>query len=229
MCAARGRTPESTTTNPRANVISLHRRLLFVHVPKTGGNSIQSVLLKHADDVVTAEHDYQDGVERFGTRNARYGTGKHAPLWLYRQRIEPEIYESLFKCATVRNPWDRAISAYFSPHRRVHHWDRDAFEGMLGEVPVLRTFICSDAPGDGSLPPTPLGDELDLILRFERLADDFRVLCERIGLRPEPLPRRNASVHDHYSAFYDRELRDVVGARFAEEIEAFGYEFEEAF
>jgi hypothetical protein len=40
------------------------------------------------------------------------------------------------------------------------------------------------------------------------------------------LPRYNRSSREHYSKYYDDELRELVRARFAAEIERFGYIFE---
>ncbi|PYL57175.1 MAG: sulfotransferase, partial [Verrucomicrobia bacterium] len=44
---------------------------------------------------------------------------------------------------------------------------------------------------------------------------------------PATLPRYNRSTREHYSKYYDDELRKLVRKRFAREIERFGYAFEE--
>jgi hypothetical protein len=72
----------------------------------------------------------------------------------------------------------------------------------------------------------PFGN-VDYIMRFENLADDFRAVCTAIGISPPTLPQYNRSSRDHYSKYYDDELRELVGARFAREIERFNYAFEE--
>ena len=46
-------------------MISLKHHFLFIHVPKTGGNSIQNILADYSEDTLTADKEYQDGVERF--------------------------------------------------------------------------------------------------------------------------------------------------------------------
>lgn len=213
-------------------MISLRRSFLFVHVPRTGGNSIQNVLRRYSEDTITTEHDYQDGVERFGVSNARFGTGKHSTLQDYKIALGPALFASLFKFAVVRNPWDRAISHYFSPHRRVNAWDRNAFLKMLPNVPVLRTLVCEDtrsgSADSGVKPQDDLSSRLDFLLRFERLDDDFARVCERIGIPHEPLVRRNASARRAYAHYYDEALKEIVGDRFSEEIAAFGYDFDPA-
>jgi hypothetical protein len=64
-------------------------------------------------------------------------------------------------------------------------------------------------------------------MRFESLAEDFRTVCGTLGISPTTLPRYNRSSRDHYSKYYDAELRGLVRTRFAAEIEHFGYTFEE--
>jgi hypothetical protein len=68
---------------------------------------------------------------------------------------------------------------------------------------------------------------VDYIIRFESLSDDFGAVCKAIGISPPTLPRYNRSSRDHYSKYYDGELRELVRARFAAEIERFNYTFEE--
>jgi hypothetical protein len=63
-------------------------------------------------------------------------------------------------------------------------------------------------------------------MRFESLADDFRVVCKAIGISPPTLPQFNRSSRDHYSDYYDDELSELLRTRFAAEIERFNYTFE---
>ncbi len=68
---------------------------------------------------------------------------------------------------------------------------------------------------------------VDHIMRFENLADDFRAVCTAIGISPPTLPQYNRSNREHYSKYYDDELRQLVRDRFAAEIARFNYAFEE--
>jgi hypothetical protein len=201
-------------------MISLQKRFLFVHIPKTAGNSIQSALRDYSEDELIALRKEQDGIERFGLRNPNYNIKKHSTLAKYRDALGNEQFRNLYKFTCVRNPWDRMVSYYFTPTQTPETWDRKKFRKMIFKaVPVadyLRLDNCEHDPFAN----------IDYIMRFENLVDDFRTVCGRLGISPATLPQYNRSSREHYSKYYDDELRELVRTRFAAEIERFGYTFE---
>ncbi|HUO85478.1 MAG TPA: sulfotransferase family 2 domain-containing protein, partial [Thermoanaerobaculia bacterium] len=178
-------------------MLSLQRRFLFIHVPKTGGNSVQSLLAKYSEDELVSGGE-MDGVERFGIRNSVVSNvGKHASLRVYERHLGRGFVEGLFRFAIARNPWDRMISFYFSPHRGIREWNPSVFRAMIGRAAPLRTYIGWETWLDRGLrgigiTTRPLEADVDALLRFETLEQDFHRVCERLDIPPEPLPRRNA-------------------------------------
>jgi hypothetical protein len=74
-------------------MISLQKRFLFVHIPKTAGNSIQSVLRDYSEDQLVALRKEQDGIERFGLRNPKYKVKKHSTLSEYHDGYDVHLRE----------------------------------------------------------------------------------------------------------------------------------------
>lgn len=203
-------------------MISLKHKFLFIHVPKTGGNSLQIILRDYSEDEIIVDAPYQDGVERFEVRNPRYQIVKHSTLSDYRSVIEPEVYAQLFKFGTLRNPWDRMVSLYFSPHRGVTRWDRNDFLALIESTPPIRHHILEQPSYSVA---GRLDRDLDCLLRFENLEQDFFRVCDRLGIARTTLPQRNRSQHAHYAQYYNAKLRALVARKFAEEIEFGGYRF----
>ena len=201
-------------------MISFQKHFLFVHIPKTAGNSIQSVLRDYSEDELVALRREQDGIERFGLRNPNYKIKKHSTLAEYRAALGEMEFGSLYKFTCVRNPWDRMVSYYFTPTQNKSAWDRNKFRKIISRaLPVANYLRLDKGRGD------PFAN-VNYIMRFENLADDFHAVCAALDISPPILPRYNRSNREHYSKYYDDELRELVGARFAAEIERFGYTFE---
>jgi len=202
-------------------MISFHKRFLFVHIPKTAGNSIQSVLRDYSEDQLVALRKEQDGIERFGLRNPSYKIKKHSTLNEYYEALGGDQFRDLYKFTCVRNPWDRMVSYYFTPTQSPETWSPKKFRGIISKAVSISDYLRLD---NGEEDPFA---NVDCIMRFESLAEDFRAVCSAIGISPLTLPQYNRSNREHYSKYYDDELRELVRTRFAPEIERFNYAFEE--
>jgi Sulfotransferase family len=201
-------------------MISFQKRFLFVHIPKTAGNSIQSVLRDYSEDELVALRSEQDGIERFGLRNPNYKIKKHSTLAEYLVTLGETQFGDLYKFTCVRNPWDRMVSYYFTPTQNTVAWDPKKFRNVIVKaLPVADYLRLNERDND------PFGN-VNYIMRFENLVDDFRTVCRALGISPTTLPQYNRSNREHYSRYYNDELRELVRARFAAEIERFGYTFE---
>lgn len=206
---------------------------MFVHIPKTGGNSIQNVLREYSEDDIVVIGKYQDGVERFEVKNKNYEITKHSTLSHYSSVLEPSLFRRLFKFGTIRNPWDMMISFYFSPNLGATEWRRKDFIKLIQNVAPIQHYISLTSSFEKKLnklrlPIRLVGSSIDVdfLIRFENLQNDFNYVCDKIGIQHTILPHRNASSRGHYSKYYDDELIDLVAKHFSEEIRIGGYQFE---
>ena len=203
-------------------MISLQKNFLYVHIPKTAGNAVQNILRHYSEDKIVCVTPLQDGVERFEVRNDQFKIEKHSTLEEYRRELGEAQLARLFKFCCVRNPWERAVSFYFSPHRGPVTWDREAFIKLTEKMPPASAYVTLK----NSTPKKSPFENVDFVIRFERLNDDFRQVCERIGIPAQELPVRNKSSRDHFSQYYDEELIELVRRRCSDEIDYFGYQFD---
>jgi hypothetical protein len=210
-------------------VLSLKKKFLFIHIPKTAGNAIQGHLRDYSEDEITAPGPLQDGIERFELRSSLHPRlHKHSTLCQYRRVLPRGTLDEIFTFACIRNPWDRMVSLYFSPHRQVSTWDRAAFIELIRATPTTYSYV--DARGwsrrwmGSRFQPDP--PSVDFLMRFESLQEDFRRVCQRLGVPCASLPIRNKSNREHYSVYYDEETIEMVGRKFRYEIRLANYRFD---
>ena len=103
--------------------ISLKYNSLFIHIPKTGGTTIEKCLdiynenglkpnvnLLHGH--VPIKHNDND-IENPLDLGGRTGYNlQHLTICEIKSILEYSIYNNLFKFTFVRNPWDRIVSEY---------------------------------------------------------------------------------------------------------------------
>jgi hypothetical protein len=62
--------------------------------------------------------------------------------------------------------------------------------------------------------------------RFERINEDFAQVSNKLGL-DLVLPHENATAHRDYRTYYDDRTAALVAEAFAEDIDRFGYSFDQ--
>jgi hypothetical protein len=129
----------------------------------------------------------------------------------------------------VRNPWARVYSWYANvirdPVRRA--------EFGASANSSLAAFVagCLDhfetQPQMFWLKDTAGTIPLDFVGRFETLQADWQIVCRALG-KDLPLPHLHHRPRStDYRDAYDPASRELVARRYAEEIEIFGYRFEQ--
>ncbi|GAA6184280.1 sulfotransferase family 2 domain-containing protein [Aliiglaciecola sp. NS0011-25] len=199
-------------------MLSIEHNFLFLHLPKTAGNSIQERLKAYSEDKIVCINDFQDGIERFEVRNQFAGIHKHSSLTDYQKVLPETLFKHLFIFATIRNPWERMISFYFSPHRKVKLWDRNDFINLLNQVKTLPQLLAVENPSHQQ----EWFDNVDFIIKYEHLDTDFQKVCLQLELDCNPLTIRNKSSRLDYKTYYDPELIELVAQKFEQEI-AYGH------
>jgi Sulfotransferase family len=202
-------------------MISISHNWLFIHIPRTAGNSVQSVLAPYSEDHLIC-NAFQDGIDRFEVQGSYTGS-KHFRLQDYADAVPTEIFSKLFKFTVVRNPWARAISWFFLPIKwisagRQPRWSVDEFRRDIDRMPSMaRMLSVSGIP-----------EQMDLLLRFERLESDFAALTKRLGIETGvTFPHKNKGyTPENWRHYYlaSPDLVDLVAERFAEDIHMFGYD-----
>jgi hypothetical protein len=184
--------------------ISHKHKFVYIAVPKTASFTMRECLNPYSDIALKLIH----------------GGDAHAKIHEVRDEYfknEESKFTNYFKFAFVRNPWDLQVS-------RFHYHFKDYPEKSFKEC-----FM------DGDAVPTVQSDWLTIngeycinfIGKYENLQQDFNVICDKIKIPKQKLPRKNASKHKHYTEYYDEETKQIVAEKYAKDIKYFGYKFGE--
>ena len=198
-------------------MISHEHKCIYIHIPKTGGMTIESAL--GAD--VKKLHKSRMKI--------KHGTPHQ---WIY-----PNHWKEYFTFTFVRNPWDRVVSAYFFDLKMYNEGvNRGRRRKIISELGAnkFKEFVSQYHQRYLRGPQVLYSSQLkwiapdyDFIGRFENLQQDFDIVCDKIGIPQQQLSHENKSKHKHYTEYYDDETREIVAEKYAKDIEYFGYEFGE--
>ena len=206
-------------------IISHQHRFIFVAVPKTGTHSVRQALREH----MGAQDLEQVGLfvqKRFPIPELARLQHGHLSLQQIRPYLRPQEWDSFFKFAFVRNPFDRFISYCAFMTRADGRFDREPQK-------VMRHFLF-EAPPHGHLLFQPqhllITDEAgelltDYVGRVERMQESYGEIAGRIGIPTRKLDRVNSSKRRDYRDYYDQALIDGVSKIYARDLLLFGYDF----
>lgn len=228
-------------------IISHEHRFIFLKTKKTAGTSIELALSRICGphDIITPLNRYDEAMRdgrgpqnwqqhswfasrrpihkrrllRFTARDR--GFYNHIPAGEARQLLgDDEIWNSYFKFAFDRNPWDRQVSIYHHRFRRAKL--PPPFPKFMagGKGARVNNFEIYSLDGDICV---------DFLGRYENLSADLQVVLERIGIKANlQLPRAKGEARKSkipYQDYYDERSKNIVADWYRREIGHFGYEF----
>lgn len=203
-------------------MISHEHRCIFIHIPRTGGTSIENAIWPGE----RSEGDLWMGfVSKY---HNKYQTGglQHLLAPQIRKEVGAEVFDSYFKFAFVRNPWDKAVSQYMLTRRRkdlqefIGMNDGDSFKRYL-ELIARREHV-QWMPQHRFVFDEDGRRLVDFVGRFERLEADAATVFSRLGLSAE-LSHAHATERLPMSQYYDAEAVEMVLRHYAQDIDVFGY------
>lgn len=213
-------------------IVSYSHQFLFIHVPKTAGASIHQALLPYAHD--TTNHWMNRFLRLFGIHVNHFTHYKaklfrgHSTAGEVRSQLPRHVYDNFFKFAFVRNPWDLLVSYYhYIRRKQTHHR-----HGHVLRLQSFEEYVDYEVRRNRVSQKRFVTDEngeilVDFIGRFESLREDFAYVAQSLRI-PARLDHFNKSEHRDYRSYYNDHLIELVAEHFREDIEMFGYTFDDA-
>lgn len=205
-------------------LISDSHQFIFVHIRKAAGSSIRDTLeplsiVKPTDTwskiksrFLKTEKDYK-----------KYAFRQHDDINAAKRVMPPELFESYFKFAFVRNPWDRLVSEYEFIRRRPDHGRHSKVMKMGFEKYIVYQSKRFDAHQINMLADKNGNLLMDFIGKFENLQDDWNRVTDKLGIENKELTHRKKAGIKDYNSYYTDESRALVSELWKRDIEAFGY------
>lgn len=153
----------------------------YIHIPKTAGRSISELLDISWRGPIVAHSTVKSIITTIGE----------------------DAWNKALTIATVRNPYDRAVSLWAS-RKRPYGFDKWCeVEILQGPWNVLQTHWTHDEEGRC---------RVNLLLRFEHLNKNWH-----------HLPRIGKSDHTSFVDYYNEDLMDKINEAYEEDFKAFNY------
>ena len=223
-------------------LVSHRYKFIYTKTRKTAGSSVESYFEPFCmgDGEWTQRHFREEyvsaaGIIGFRGKAANVGAARwwnHMPACLIRERLGEDTWRSYFKFCVIRNPFEKAISAFYHSNRHDRSgrprqkalWtdeDPQLFEEWLEHrpPPIDRDTFCIEDRF-----------ALDGVIRHETLMPDLQRICQRLGLRwePERLPAFKAGIRPPQATaqrLYTPRSRQLVREAYRFELRYFSYNF----
>lgn len=213
-------------------IISHEKEFIFIHIPRTAGTRISKSICRcigvdNWKEFIGEPKSLIDG-ETEG--RGEWVGKKHIKAVDLKSKVSEEVWNSYFKFAFVRNPWDRAISVYLHSIKSSNTlistiWPKSSYLFNLllvlkYEVMGVRSiqqadYICNE---NGDL-------IVDFVGKFESLRRDFLRVCDRLGVECCLGGKYDATRSRNYRDWYKDRSKSIIDRVKSKDIEMFSYKF----
>jgi len=195
-------------------MISHKLKFVFIHIPKTSGNSLSLLLKKYSSNKVRQRKSNlgcNQGIDIICEKNKR--DIKHVKLPYY-QKLYGNKIQNYFKFTIVRNPYDRILSFYF--------WAK----GKHNQIFNRREFI-QFVKRNNNFQYKFITHDMQLI-KYENLITGLKkIKIFKNKVNFDAYPSLNCSINSkmNYRKFYDKKLKDLVYNKFLKDFDVLGYRY----
>ena len=203
-------------------MIIVKNKFCFIHIPKTSGSSLTSILAPYIEKKHRKLKARNEGPNWQGTWHI---DNQHTVL----NKHNVQKIKGLDVITIVRNPYSRMISFYNNFNK--------------GQFSSFKNFLLDKGPCHGlssTLHQLPIVEnKFDIKVKWYKQENDAHInICKDYGLEYTKTElvvgcgcgmRKTENIFDYnrdnYVEYYNEETREIVAKKYAKDIEYFGYKF----
>jgi hypothetical protein len=216
-------------------MISHKHKCIFIHIPKSGGTSIEDIIWPSTAD--RSEENLWGGlIDQYSNKHQTGGL-QHLLASQVKQEVGEEVFSKYYKFTFVRNPWDKAVSQYS------YLKGRNDLRKLIGikENAEFKTYLdlIQKTIHVQWMPQSKFfldnnGEKLvDFVGKLEDFDNNVHDVLDTLNIRKgifqkkiRKIPHSKKSSRTHYSDYYDKESKELVENIYGQDIELLGYSFE---
>jgi hypothetical protein len=190
--------------------VSKEHELIFVHVPKCAGTSINAMF-----GMTFLELEVGEDIP------AHIGVQGHIDYW-------PELWEKYPSFTVVRNPFSRLVSTFDYAKNTESVSDYEDLQGKSFQHAVRKIDYYRTQAWDKQVEFVygDNGEAPDRILKFENLPDNLIETCKDFGIEdiPDVLHKNKSNRDRDWKSYYDKEEERIAREYYREDFEQFDYD-----
>lgn len=203
--------------------VSHEHKVIFVHIPRTAGESIENCLSMYGGEPSQFFWGTVDNLDVL-----QHNTARELKLKIHNDTI----WDEYTKFSVIRNPFSKAVSEYhwylrYGPHCTFEEW----VMSLENRIAINRAINISEI-GHNMPQRSFLFDEdkhlmMDKVIKFENLEEefnDFLAAQDIVAAIPSASMTKSQMLLEDFRDYYNENTAEIVEKIYQEDLSVFSYD-----
>ncbi|MDG2046046.1 MAG: sulfotransferase family 2 domain-containing protein [Halioglobus sp.] len=203
--------------------VSHEHKIIFVHIPRTAGESIENCLGMYGGDPIQF---FWGAVDNFDV--LQHNTARELKLKIHNDAL----WDEYTKFSVVRNPFSKTVSEYhwylrYGPHCSFEDWVISLENRIAINRNINIAEIGHNMPQNSFLLDEHKQLMMDKIIKFENLEEeftDFLLAQDIVAVLPPASTTKSQMLLEDFRDYYDENTAEIVEKIYREDLSAFSYD-----